>query len=109
MNRWVRCWSSLAPPVKEALRELRSLPDSYIFDNIYLQEPGPTKLKPEDAVKVLHLVHKAREDTKGMTEEAFKTSICSPMLAKAAWVKSMRNMFGKMVEAPVPGHSLALI
>jgi hypothetical protein len=63
---------------------------------------GPQKLKPEDAIKVLSLCMKAREDNRAMTEEMFKSQLCSPMLAKTAWVKSMRGMFGKMVETPAP-------
>jgi hypothetical protein len=40
VNRWIRCYSSLDKTVKEHLRELRALPDSYVFDNMYLLGPG---------------------------------------------------------------------
>lgn len=40
VTRWIRCYSNLAQPVKDLLRELRSLPDSYVFDNPYLLGPG---------------------------------------------------------------------
>lgn len=57
-------------------------------------------MRTEDAVKALVLVARAREDSRGMTEESFKSQICSPLLAKAAWVKSMRSMFGKAIDTP---------
>ena len=40
VNRWIRCYSSLDKTVKDHLRELRTLPDSYVFDNMYLLGPG---------------------------------------------------------------------
>lgn len=99
--RWVRAYGNLHAPVLDFLKSAKSLPDSYVFDNPYLLGPGQQKLQPADAVISLELLRRVREDGRAMNPEAFKAQICSPMLVKATWCKTMKAQFGAaMLESP---------
>lgn len=108
VNRWVRAHGNLQPEVVQWLATCKSLPDSYIFDNQFLLGPGP-KLSAADAIIALNQLRKAREDGRQQNPQDFKASVCSPLLVKTAWERSMRSQFGNAVDTPVPcfwGHWL---
>lgn len=103
INRWVRAHNNLHSEVVTWLETCKNLPDSYVFDNQFLLGPGPQKLAPGDAVVALTLLKKMREDGKAINPDGFKGQICSPLLVKASWVKSMKSQFGtSCTESPVP-------
>lgn len=99
--RWVRAHSNLHPEVVKWLATYKMLPDSYIFDNAFLLGPGP-KLNPSDAIVALNLLRKGREDGRQHNPQDFKATVCSPLLVKTAWERSMRSQFGSAAESPVP-------
>ena len=102
ISRWIRAHNSLHPEVVTWLETCKSLPDSYVFDNQFLLGPGPQKLAAPDAVIALTLLKKMREDGKAMNPDGFKSQICSPLLIKASWVKTMKSQFGALcTESPV--------
>ncbi|CAE7576758.1 unnamed protein product, partial [Symbiodinium sp. CCMP2592] len=94
VNRWMRSYASLPTKVLEHLRTLRTVPDVWVFDNVFFLGPGQQKLKADDAIRVLNMAVKMREDGAEISENILKSQICPAMLSKSAWVKTMHSTFG---------------